>query len=102
MVYIWEELFYENRITATNNNKNPSFTKIASSFGIKSIYSDNPTNIKEKINEFINYDGPVLMECCVENDICTPLVKPGAGLDEMIFRDDYKNIINFDSSDVPC
>ena len=40
MVNIWEQLFYENRITATTYDCNPSFTQLAESFGIKSLYCD--------------------------------------------------------------
>ena len=93
MVYIWEELFYNNRITATEYNSNPSFTKLANSFGIKSLYCDKPNNLNKIINKFINYNGPILLECKVVNDICTPLVTPGGGLDEMIFKKDYLNKI---------
>ena len=101
MVYIWEELFYDKRITATEYNSNPSFTQLANSFGIKSLYCDNQWTLKKKINKFINYKGPILMECKVENDICTPLVKPGAGLDEMIFKEDYLNKIKL-KGEAPC
>ena len=90
MVYIWEELFFEKRITATENNSNPSFTKLAESFNIKSLYCNKHSDIKNTIKKFIKYKGPILLECEVENDICTPLVKPGCGLHEMIFKSDYK------------
>ena len=101
MVYIWEELFYEKRITATEYDSNPSFTMLADSFGIKSIYCETPDDLTNKVKEFINYKGPILFECKVENDICTPLVKPGAGLDEMIFKKDYLNKIKMEG-EVPC
>ena len=101
MVYIWEELFYEKRITATEYSSNPSFTQLADSFGIKSLYCETPDDITNKVREFINYDGPILMECKVENDICTPLVKPGGSLDEMIFKKDYLNQIKM-KGEAPC
>ena len=41
------------------------------------------------------------MECKVENDICTPLVRPGAGLDDMIFKKDYLNKIKI-KGEAPC
>ena len=46
MVNIWEQLFFENRITATTYNNNPSFTKLANSFGIRSLYCDKYSDIK--------------------------------------------------------
>lgn len=100
MVYIWEKLFFNGNITATEYDSNPSFTKLANSFGIKSLYCDKPSKLKNTINKFIEYDGPILMECNVINDICTPLVKPGGGLDEMIFKKDYLNKIKM-NGDIP-
>ena len=92
MVTIWEKLFFNERYTATINNANPSYTKLAESYGIKSIKCDKKEYLKEKISEFINYDGPILCEFLVEKDICLPLVAPGKALDEMLLPDD--NIIN--------
>ena len=37
MVTIWEKLFYEERYTATLNERNPSFTQIARKLWYKSI-----------------------------------------------------------------
>ena len=44
---------------------------------------------------FLDYKGPILMECITERDYCFPLVPPGAGLDEMILN--KKNISKIDS-----
>ena len=35
----------------------------------------------------MNVDGPALVEFVVQPDICTPLVSPGKGLDNMILHD---------------
>jgi acetolactate synthase-1/2/3 large subunit len=84
MVRVWEELFYDNRITATKNEYNPSFSKLAESFDIKGIQATKQ-NINEQLEYFMNYKGPILLECLTVSDYCFPLVPPGAGLDEMIF-----------------
>ena len=94
MVRVWEDLFFEKRITATENIQGPKFSKLAESFGIKSIIT-NKYNLKNNMNYFLNYNGPILMECITERDYCFPLVPPGAGLDEMILN--KKNISNLDS-----
>ena len=73
MVYIWEELFFENRITATEYDSNPSFKSLSESFGIKGLYCDNNEFLPDTIKEFMDYEGPILLECIVENDICTHL-----------------------------
>ena len=89
MVNIWERLFFEERYTATINNKNPEFTKLAESFGIKSFKTDNQDNLQEITNEFLSHKGPALCEYIVEPEICLPLVGPGKALDDMIMFEDY-------------
>ena len=84
MVDVWCDLFYNKRSIATKNPNNPDYTKLANSFGIKSIYCDNSLDLKNKIEEFINFDGPILAEFKVKQEMCLPLVKPGSSLDDMV------------------
>jgi acetolactate synthase-1/2/3 large subunit len=85
MVTIWEKLFFEERYTATLNEKNPDYVALAASYGIHGIKCDDASDLLYKLCYFINYDeGPILMECSIERDICLPLVKPGCALDDMI------------------
>jgi len=94
MVRVWEDLFFEKRITATENTQGPQFSKLVESFGIKGIKT-NKNNLKNNMKYFLDYKGPILMECITERDYCFPLVPPGAGLDEMILN--KKNISKIDS-----
>lgn len=105
MVNIWEKLFFDNRITATETI-NPDYNLLGKAYGIKVITIDNNTNhknIKKKINKFINYDHtkPILLNCIVNSDYCLPLVPPGNGLDEMITYDNFEDLINIDKSSAP-
>ena len=92
MVRIWEKLFFEGRITATSNTRNPDFKKLANAYGIYGLTCNNGKDLEDRMNDFIQYNkGPILLECKVEPDICLPLVAPNAGLDEMIlFDEEYK------------
>ena len=92
MVTIWEKLFFEARYTATINKRNPSFTKLAESYGISSMYCNNIENLDTTIKKFINHSGPVLCEFKIERGICLPLVGPGKALDDMILEGDYNDI----------
>ena len=56
MVTIWEKLFYEERYTATINKRNPSFTQIAESYGLKALQCNNRQKLDETMNEFLNYN----------------------------------------------
>ena len=87
MVTIWEKLFFGERYTATINNNNPCYYKLAESFGIKSVKCNNRKELSKKMDYFINYPGPILCEFNIERDICLPLVKPGCALDDMLLPD---------------
>ncbi len=91
MVRVWEKLFFDDRITATTNTVNPSYKKLAHSYGLISMKCDSVNSLELYMNTFMEYNnGPILLECTVEPDVCLPLVAPGAGLDEMIlFNNDY-------------
>lgn len=89
MVTIWERLYFEERYTATINNHNPDFSKLAESYGIKGIKCNNYENLEQSVKEFIEYDGPILCEFDIERDICLPLVGPGNALDDMILPEEY-------------
>lgn len=94
MVDVWCDLFFNNRSIATKNPNNPDYVKLANSFGIKGIYCDNSLDLKNKIKEFIEFDGPILAEFKVKQEMCLPLVKPGSSLDDMVLSDNNINIEN--------
>jgi acetolactate synthase I/II/III large subunit len=87
MVTIWEQLFFEERYTATINKQNPKYNKLAEAFGIKSITCNNVNSLSNVVEDFINYNGPILCEFNIKPDICLPLVGPGKALDDMILED---------------
>ena len=94
MVSIWEKLFFEERYTATLNKSNPSFTKLAEAYGIKSLYCDKKENLYETIDKFLNTEGSILCEFKIEPGICLPLVGPGKALDDMILFKEYSGKTN--------
>jgi len=89
MVRVWEELFFDKRYTATANNNNPDYVKLAEAYGLEALYCDNYTDLPHIMDKFLNSNKPILCEFKVEKDICLPLVGPGKALDEMILFDDY-------------
>ena len=88
MVRVWENLFFEDRITATTNSSNPDFTNIANSFGITSLSCNNIDTLDSTIEYAMKYKGPILCEIETVPDYCLPLVAPGKALDDMILLDD--------------
>jgi len=92
MVRVWEELFYDGRITATKLEKNPEYDKLAEAFGIKSLKVENMMELQLKMTEFLTYPGPILCDFRVETDKCLPLVAPGKALDDLIMYENDENM----------
>ena len=101
MVKIWEKLFFQERYTATNNPHNPNYVELAKSFGIKSLYCDNITNLKSCVKQFLKEDGPILCEFKVIGEECLPLVGPGKALDDMILFKEYKSNLDLSNEMAP-
>lgn len=94
MVKIWEELFFDKRVTATDNNHNPDYVQLAKAYGLEAMSCDNYYDLPFVMRDFLRCDKPVLCEFKVERDICLPLVGPGKALDDMILFHDYYNEYN--------
>jgi len=82
MVHVWQRLFFDNRLMATDN-VNPDYVALAQSYGIESYCCRHVDELPEVIDKFVNAKGPVLVDFRVVPDICLPMVAPGKGLDEM-------------------
>lgn len=100
MVRTWEKLFFDERYVATDLSGNPDYCKLAKSFGIRSIRCSSINNLKECVNDFLSYKGPILCDFRTVSEMCYPLVAPGKALDDMILFENH-NDIKFNSSDIP-
>ena len=88
MVTQWQSLFYENRYSHTHQ-LNPDFMKLAEAMGLKGIRVSKQEQLDDALNEFVNYEGPVLLEVEVEKKVpVLPMVPAGKGLDEFIYFDE--------------
>ena len=101
MVTIWEKLFFEERYTATLNERNPDFAMLAESYGIKSLKCDKIEDLDKTIDEFINCEEAILCEFKIEKDICLPLVGPGKALDDMVLPENYNSEMKFSKGMAP-
>lgn len=101
MVRVWETLFFNERITATTNKRNPSYSTLGYAYGIESIYLNRYDNIEKSIKKFMECDKAVILECNVEPDVCLPLVAPGAALDEMLLYKN-KNVKDYSTDGMEC
>uniref|UniRef100_A0A7S3Z001 Acetolactate synthase n=1 Tax=Lotharella globosa TaxID=91324 RepID=A0A7S3Z001_9EUKA len=85
MVKQWQDLFYDERYSATRMT-NPDFVKMAEAFHVKGLRCSTQEELPEKMKEFLEYnDGPVVMEVLVDKkEHVYPMVPAGKSLDEMV------------------
>ena len=67
MVRQWQELFFDNRYSFTEM-VNPDFNKISEGYGIKNKKLEKKENLNKVLEEFINFDGPYLLNVIVEKE----------------------------------
>jgi acetolactate synthase-1/2/3 large subunit len=87
MVTQWQSLFYEHRYSHTHQS-NPDFMKLAESMHIKGIRITKQEEMIDGIKQWLETEGPVLLEVMVEKKVpVLPMVAGGKGLDEFIYWD---------------
>ncbi|CAO3686344.1 hypothetical protein G6F70_000963 [Rhizopus microsporus] len=84
MVKQWQDLFYKERYSGTIM-KNPDFVKLAESMGIKALRVTKASEIQSKMKEFLEYDGPIVMDAVVcKKEVLWPMVPAGRALDDFL------------------
>ena len=101
MVRTWEKLFFEERYVATDLSHNPDYIKLAKSYGMTAIKCDNKNDLNNTVENFINYNGPILCEFKTLSEMCYPLVAPGKALNDMILFQNQNSINNLNKSEIP-
>jgi len=92
MVRQWQELLHEKNYSESYSEALPDFVKLAEAYGCKGIKADNPSELDEKINEMINYNGPVIFDCQVDpNENCFPMIPSGKPHNQMILGPNDKD-----------
>ena len=85
MVRQWQELLHEKNYSESYSEALPDFLKMAEAYGCKGIKAENPSELDEKIQEMIDYKGPVIFDCHVDpNENCFPMIPSGKPHNQMI------------------
>ena len=85
MVRQWQELLHEKNYSESYSEALPDFVKLAEAYGCKGIKADNPLDLDDKIQEMIDYKGPVIFDCHVDpNENCFPMIPSGKPHNQMI------------------
>jgi len=93
MVYIWQKLFHNNNIIATENI-NPDYDFLGLSYGLDTVVCNNKNSVDSCVQKIMLSSGPVLGVFNIEPEMCYPLVSPGKALDEMIINENDIEIID--------
>ncbi len=86
MVRQWQELFYDERYSATCLRcKEMSFEKIAEGFGAVGMTVEKPSEVEDTLKEAFEIDAPVVIDFRVDRlENVYPMVPAGAALHEII------------------
>ena len=85
MVRQWQELFYNHRYSETDLSNNPDFVKVAQAFGATGLRLDDPKQVREKLEETLNTEGPVLLDVRISREENVfPMVPAGQAINRMI------------------
>ena len=87
MVRHWQELFFQNRYSATVM-ENPDFVMIAKAYGIASREVQKREELDEAIREMLEHDGPYLLVADVEEKgLVYPMIPAGATITNILMGD---------------
>ena len=91
MVRQWQNLFYEERYSATVLNDSVDFVKLAEAMGAKGICATSREEFKSAFEEALKANAPVLIDCQIDcDDKVWPMVAPGKAISDVFDEDDMK------------
>ncbi|MEC9414626.1 MAG: acetolactate synthase 3 large subunit [Pseudomonadota bacterium] len=92
MVRQWQELLHGGRYSHSYTDSLPDFVKLAEAYGCLGVRASNPKELDKRIKEMLDYDGPVIFDCVVDQDEnCYPMIPSGAAHNEMLLGEGDDN-----------
>ncbi|MBL4836538.1 MAG: hypothetical protein JKY34_03085 [Kordiimonadaceae bacterium] len=99
MVRQWQQLNFEDRYSESYSDALPDFVKLGDAYGIKGLLVEDPAELDATIEEMINHDGPVIVDCRVAKlENCFPMVPAGAAHNEMLLPGDDVDKVKGDAT----
>lgn len=91
MVRQWQNLFYEQRYSATVLNDEVDFVKLAEAMGATGIRVTNREEFEEAIKKALEMKTPVVIDAVIDcDDKVWPMVAPGAAISEVFTEEDLE------------
>lgn len=92
MVRQWQNLFYEQRYSATVLNDAVDFVKLAEAMGAEGIRVTTQEEFKEAFAKAMKMKAPVVIDCQIDcDDKVWPMVAPGAAISEAFDENDISH-----------
>ncbi len=84
MVKQWQDLFYQERYSHTEMH-NPDFVKLIEAMNCGAFRCTKKADLPRVMKEFLDYDGPAILECLVEkHEHVYPMLPAGKTVDDMV------------------
>ena len=89
MVRQWQDLFYDERYSATVLRDAVDFVKLAEAMGAEGMRAVSQEEFKEAFSKALTLNRPVVIDCQIDcDDKVWPMVAPGAAISEAFDEDD--------------
>ena len=89
MVRQWQDLFYDERYSATVLRDAVDFVKLAEAMGAEGMRAVSQEEFKEAFSKALTLNRPVVIDCQIDSDDKVwPMVAPGAAISEVFDEDD--------------
>ena len=89
MVRQWQDLFYDERYSATVLRDAVDFVKLAEAMGAEGMRAVSQEEFKEAFSKALTMNRPVVIDCQIDSDDKVwPMVAPGAAISEAFDEDD--------------
>lgn len=91
MVRQWQDLFYDERYSATVLRDAVDFVKLAEAMGAKGIRAQTQEEFAAALKEALSCDCPVVIDCQIDaDDKVWPMVAPGAAISDAFDEEDME------------
>ncbi len=92
MVRQWQELLHGNRLSESYVEAQPDFLELARAYGWHGMRCARPGDLDAAIEEMINTDKPVFLDCQVANLAnCFPMIPAGQAHNEMLLGEETED-----------